>query len=180
MASPNVFKQEIDRLAPHLWQAPRQLKRGELLTTPGSASPFTYYVAAGTLRVFVEQGDEELTIRFGYSGDFIAPLDAFLSSGPTSFYIQALKKSTVLPLHKNDFLHFRQQHPQINTLWLQALEQLVLQQLDREIDILTAAPQERYQRVWQRSPRLFQEIPHKYIASYLRMSPETLSRLKKS
>jgi hypothetical protein len=58
------------------------------------------------------------------------------------------------------------------------LEDLVLQQLEREKDLLINAPAERYERVLKRSPKLFQEVPNKYIANYLRMSPETLSRLK--
>ena len=65
-------------------------------------------------------------------------------------------------------------------LWTQILENLVIQQMEREIDILTNSPKERYLRVLKRSPQLFQEIPNKHIANYLRMSPETLSRLKKS
>ena len=60
------------------------------------------------------------------------------------------------------------------------MEQLILQQLEREKDILTSSPIERYKRVLKRSPQLFQEIPNKYIADYLRMTPETLSRIKKS
>ncbi len=51
---------------------------------------------------------------------------------------------------------------------------------EREIDLLTQSPQERIERIRKRSPQVFQEIPHKYIASYLRMSPETLSRLLNS
>ena len=65
-------------------------------------------------------------------------------------------------------------------LWKQILEAFVIQQMDRETDLLTKSPEERFKRVLNRSPQLFQEIPHKYIASYLRMSPETLSRIKKS
>lgn len=65
-------------------------------------------------------------------------------------------------------------------LWDSLLQNLILQQLEREKDLLIKSPKERYVRVLQRSPRLFQEIPNKYIATYLGMSPETLSRLKKS
>ena len=60
------------------------------------------------------------------------------------------------------------------------LESLFLDQFEREIDLLTASPEERYLRVLKRSPKVFQEVPHKYIAEYLRMTPETLSRIKKS
>jgi len=62
---------------------------------------------------------------------------------------------------------------------MKILENLVIQHLEREIDILTSSPIERYNRVLSRSPQLFQQIPLKHIANYLRMSAETLSRLKK-
>jgi hypothetical protein len=65
-------------------------------------------------------------------------------------------------------------------LWGKILENLAVQQLEREIDLLKNSPKERYERVLKRSPQLFQEIPNRHIANYLRMSPETLSRLKKS
>jgi CRP-like cAMP-binding protein len=60
------------------------------------------------------------------------------------------------------------------------LERLILQQLEREIDLLTTSPKERYNRILKRSPSLFQKISNKQIANYLRMTPETLSRLKKA
>ena len=65
-------------------------------------------------------------------------------------------------------------------LWSGILEDLVLQQIEREKDLLINSPKERYERVLKRSPQLFQEIPNKHIANYLRMSAETLSRLKNS
>jgi len=64
-------------------------------------------------------------------------------------------------------------------LWIKILQDLVVQQMQREIDILTNSPRERYERVFRRSPQLFKEVPNRHIANYLRMSPETFSRLKK-
>ncbi|HEU5148245.1 MAG TPA: Crp/Fnr family transcriptional regulator, partial [Chryseosolibacter sp.] len=60
------------------------------------------------------------------------------------------------------------------------LESLITQQIEREVDLLIHSPAERLKRVLERSPNLFQEIPLKYIASYLRMTPETLSRIRNS
>jgi CRP-like cAMP-binding protein len=64
--------------------------------------------------------------------------------------------------------------------WDLIRDQMVLQHIERERDLLTETAQERSDRVLRRSPRLFQEVPAKYIANYLRMSPETLSRLLRS
>ena len=64
--------------------------------------------------------------------------------------------------------------------YISLLENLVTQQIDREIDLLITSPVERLQRVSQRSPNLVREVPLKYIASYLRMKPETLSRIRNS
>ena len=68
--------------------------------------------------------------------------------------------------------------PQHLQLWNSILEDLNLQQFEREIDLLTQSPWERYHRLLKRSPQVFQQIPNKHIANYLRMTPETLSRIK--
>ena len=91
-----------------------------------------------------------------------------------------MKKTVVKVVSKSDFISFLKSDIENLELWDTLLQGLIIQQLEREIDILTSSPVERYKRVLKRSPQLFQEIPHKHIASYLRMTPETLSRIKKS
>jgi len=88
-----------------------------------------------------------------------------------------MRKSKVIRMNKNDFKEFVLANQEYTTLWRILLEELVLQQPEREVDLLNNSPAERYKRVYERSPQLFQEIPHKYIAAYLRMTPETFSRL---
>jgi CRP-like cAMP-binding protein len=124
-------------------------------------------------------GYEEQIIRFGYKENLIVALDSFLTGKPSNLFIQAIKKTVVRVITKLQFEKFLQKEGNRN-FWNRRLENLVLQQMEREIDILTNSPKERYERVLKRSPILFQEIPNRYIANYLRMSAETLSRLKKS
>ncbi len=155
------------------------LERNDYLKVSGSADTNVYYVESGSLRVFVLDDCEEQIIRFGYTGDLIASLDSFFSGKPSELYIQAIKKTVVWVIPKQEIDAFLQRDSN-RLLWANMLESLIIQQLEREIDILTTSPKERYLRVLKRSPRLFQEIPNRYIANYLRMSAETLSRLKKS
>jgi len=161
------------------WQT-RELKRNEFLKTSGTIDTNIYFVEEGSVRIFIEDEHEERIIRFGYQGNIIVSLDSFLSGKPSEFYIQAIKASTVKVASKKDFYEFINSNSENLKLWNSILEDLVLQQIEREKDLLYSSPKIRYERVLKRSPKLFQEIPNKYIANYLRMSPETLSRLKKS
>lgn len=157
-----------------------RLERGAYLCREGEVNTDIYFIEEGSVQVYVMEQETEQIIRFGYKENIIVALDSFLSGKPTAFYMQAIKKCSISVLSKEQFQSFINADSAHLKLWSQLLEDLVLQQIAREIDILTSAPKERYERVLQRSPQLFQEIPHKYIANYLRMSPETLSRLKKS
>lgn len=153
------------------------LERNEFLKVKGTIDTNVYYVESGSLRIFVLDNDEEQIIRFGYQKNLVAALDSYLSGKPSDLYIQALKKTVVRVITKAQVEEFLKEEPN-QLLWVKILEGLVLQQMEREIDILTASPKERYNRVLKRSPQLFQQIPNKHIANYLRMTPETLSRLK--
>ena len=155
------------------------LGRNEFLKVKGSIDTNVYYVESGSLRVFVLDNYEEQTIRFGYKENLIVSLDSFLTGNPSDLFIQAIKKTVIKIVTKQQIDHFLKSEANRN-LWTKILETLVIQQMEREIDILTNSPKKRYERVLKRSPQLFQEIPNRHIANYLRMSAETLSRLKKS
>jgi CRP-like cAMP-binding protein len=155
------------------------IDRNEFLKVKGSIDTNLYYIESGSLRIFVLDDYEEQTIRFGYKENIIVSLDSFLTGKPSDLYIQAIKKTVVKVVTKEQIDEFLKEERNQN-LWAKILENLVVQQIEREIDILTKSPKERYERVLKRSPQLFQEIPNRHIANYLRMSAETLSRLKKS
>jgi CRP-like cAMP-binding protein len=154
--------------------------RGDYLLREGETEYHFYRVETGAVRIFRLTETEEQSIRFGYAGSLVTSISSFLTGTPSGFFIQALRKTTVLSVHKNRLDEYLAANPHAWGNYAGLLAATITGQLERETDLLTAAPAERLQRVLQRSPRLFQEIPLKYIASYLRMTPETLSRLRKS
>jgi len=156
------------------------VERNQFLKKGGSADTHIYFIESGSLRIFITDGEEERIVRFGYQNNIVVALDSFFTQKPSDFYIQAIKKTTVKIISKEKFMTFINSNPENLKIWLEILEDLVLQQIEREKDLLVQSPRERYERVLKRSPQLFQEIPNKHIANYLRMTPETLSRLKKS
>lgn len=162
-----------------LWDKKSILERNEYLQVAGSVDTTAYFVNSGSLRMFVVDEYEEHTIRFGYKGNIFVALDSFLTGNPSNYYIQAIKKSEIWAIEKHKLKNLIESSESLKNIWNNILEQIIVQQLEREQDLLTSSPLERYNRVLKRSPLLFQEIPNKYIASYLRMTPETFSRLKK-
>lgn len=162
------------------WEKEITLKRNDFLVTKGDKNTNLYLVKSGSLRVFIEDELEEHTIRFGYKNSLITALDCFLTDKPTSFYIQALKKCSLKVISKKKYHQFINSKGKYKEIWNKLLESFVHQQMEREVDLITYSPQKRFERVFKRSPQVFQEIPQKYIASYLRMTPETLSRILKT
>lgn len=156
------------------------IQKNEYLKVKGSIDTNIYFVESGSLRILVIDDYKEQIIRFGYENDLIVSLDSFFTEKPSDLYIQAIKKTVLKVIPKKKFVEYINLNETNKQIWTKILEDLILQHIEREIDILTSSPKLRFERVLERSPKLFQEIPNKHIANYLRMSPETLSRLKKS
>jgi CRP/FNR family transcriptional regulator, anaerobic regulatory protein len=154
--------------------------KGDLLIREGETERHVYLVQSGLVRVFLLTELEEQTIRFGYKGSVINSLASFLTTTPSSFYIEAIRKTVVRVITKDVFRSIVHADADSLNNYNRMLELLLVQQIDREIDLLTVSPTERLNRVLKRSPDLFQEVPLKYIANYLRMTPETLSRIRNS
>ena len=156
------------------------ISKGELLLNEGQVEQNLYFVEAGAVRIFYLSEFEELSIRFGYKSSFITSLSSFIKGTPSESYISGIRKATLKVISKTSFLKFVNESNENQAQYIYLLETLITQQIDREIDLLITSPAERLNRVLQRSPNLFQQIPLKYIASYLRMKPETLSRIRNS
>jgi CRP-like cAMP-binding protein len=154
--------------------------KGEFILKEGEIEKNLYYVESGAIRVFLLSEFEELTVRFGYKGSIINSLSSFMKKAPSEFYIDALRKTTIRIISKEQFYEIVNKDSESLKGYVDLLQLLVTQQIEREIDLLTVSPTERLKRVLERSPNVFQEVPLKYIASYLRMTPETLSRIRNS
>jgi CRP-like cAMP-binding protein len=153
------------------------LKRGQFLLRAGECEDYIYLVEEGALRAIYEDGTQVYTIRFGYAGSMINSMHSFFSGEPSALSIEALRATRVSKVHHEAFERFMEAEPWRKEAYLILLKQLAIQQHEREMDLLTQDPMERLKRVVERSPQVFQQVPAKYIASYLRMTPETLSRM---
>ena len=179
MAAEPAFADKL-RMSFDKTAATKVISRGQFLIKEGEIERNLYLVESGALRVFYLTEFDEVTIRFGYKGSMITSLSSFIKGTPSEFYIDAIRKTALKVISKKSLTNLVNESHENLKQYTALLESLITQQTEREIDLLITSPTERLSRVLQRSPNLFQEIPLKYIASYLRMTPETLSRIRNS
>src|SRR5690606_20992767 len=125
-----------------LFQSEKTIQRYEYLKIKDETDTNIYFIENGSVRIFIMDEDEERIIRFGYSGNIIVSLDSFLSGRSSDFYIQAIKNTSVKIASQKDFNEFMRSNPENMKLWINILEDLVLQQIEREKDLLINSPRE--------------------------------------
>jgi len=158
----------------------KTFKRNGFLKIADTTNTNIYFIVSGSVKVSFFNGEEEHIMYFGYKDSIITALDSFSIQQKSQLEIKALKNTETYFLSKDEFHAFLNSNAKYLKLWNNVLEEIILYQFERQQNLLLPSPEERYKYALHKSPELFQEIPHKYIATYLRMSPETLSRLKKS
>lgn len=160
------------------WTISKNLSKDEFLIRDGQTENHLFYVVKGTLRIFYPYKEDEICVGFGYDNTLICSYPSFVRNLPSKYYIQALSDTELLAIRKEDFYQLFDAVPKIERCWRIMLEEALADVLERDTEMKTSAPKERYEHMLQRSPHVFQYIPKKHIASYLNMRPETMSRLK--
>jgi CRP-like cAMP-binding protein len=161
-----------------LWKRRVVLGRGDFLIRAGQVEHNLYFVASGVLRIYYPSQQEEICVGFGYANNLVCSFPSFVDNRPSDYCLQALKKCALLAITRADFTAFVERNAAFARFWRTELERVLVGRIEREIDLLLPEPERRLARLLARSPHIFQLVPKKYIASYLRMTPETLSRLR--
>jgi CRP/FNR family transcriptional regulator, anaerobic regulatory protein len=161
------------------WTISKSLKRNEISTLSGKETNL-YFIKKGAVKIFTEIEDRQVILEFGYKGLCIFNLPSFFSEKPSGYFFEAIRNTEFTGINKENFFCFIEKNQIVANYWRKSIERMLLNFVEREVDILTHSPKIRYQRLLARKPELFQNIPKKYIANYLGLSPETLSRLSNS
>jgi CRP-like cAMP-binding protein len=175
---PSLSPSEVDNFVGR-WTKQRHLRRGEFLMRPGEVEQHLYFVRHGLLRIFYPTAtSEEICVGFSYANSLVCSFPSFVMGQPSEYALQALRQTELLAISRVAFLDFLGSSPAFAAFWRVELEKALIGRMEHEIDLLLPEPADRLARLRKRSPHVFQLVPKKYLASYLRMTPETMSRLR--
>lgn len=158
----------------------RQLKRKEFLMRQGGQCTSIYFVNEGSLRCYyLGEDSKESSIMFAFPGWWITDMRCFIQELPSDTYIQALEKTEVAEITKSDYDQLFVEIPAFDRLFRILMQNAYIREQTRVFDHMTCSAKERYKRFVSKYPRIEQLISQKHIASYLGITPEFLSYLKR-
>lgn len=154
------------------------LRKHEHFVQQGTVSQEIGFVEKGTMRLYIETPDKEICKDFLFENSVACSYDGFFFGQASRVGIQALQETQLLVLRKEDFHELYAGCPAWQRFWnLLVVEQLMKTDY-RETSLLKDPPDVRFRNILEEHPLLFSRIPLQYIASYLGMTRETLSRYR--
>lgn len=157
---------------------PMKFSKNEVILKEGEVCRNIYWVVKGLVRQYYYKNNKELTEYMATENNIVMCIESLFREEPTHLQIMALEPTLLYAMPKAELEAVAMRSVNIQILYRKILEEsLILSQ--KHADMLRfESAQDRYQKLVKRSPQLVLRAPLVYIASYLQMTPETLSRVR--
>jgi CRP-like cAMP-binding protein len=158
---------------------PGNMKRKEFLLKQGQVARDLAFVVDGCLRAFaLDDNGFEHILQFAPTGWWISDMSSVISRRESLLNVDSIKPSQVLLLSREDQLTLFDEVPRLERYFRVLTENGLVSSRMRLIENLSLTARQRYQRFCQTYPNLINEIPQKYIASFIGVTPEFLSKIR--
>jgi CRP-like cAMP-binding protein len=171
-------KTEFNQLSAYLIE--KKIKKGEIILNAGSICNHSFFVEEGLLRSYSidEQGKEHI-IQFAPENWMISDRSSLLFQEPSEFYIDAVENTTLIMFEEEFVNKASEVSSKFRTFNQKALNNHIRHQQKRINQLLSATAEERYLNFIELYPNVTLRVPQWMIASYLGITPESLSRVRK-
>ncbi|MEQ8927262.1 MAG: Crp/Fnr family transcriptional regulator [Fulvivirga sp.] len=157
----------------------KEFDKDEYVLKAGQVEKYFYFIYEGCHRLFGDKEGEEINVGFSYNNEFSGVYDSFLAQQPSETYLQSISKSVTLRITYDDLMAQFDKYKSVERWGREFNAAMLILMARRQVESRSYSAEEKYTRLMNQSPHIFQIVPLKYLASYLGMTPETLSRLRK-
>ena len=139
------------------------------------------FIESGIVRLFIPKDNPEKEITFGFSfeNQFVSAYDSFLTQSPSNYQLQALTETAMLSISYKDLQSVYKSTQIGNLIGRLTAEDLFLIKSKREQNLLNLNAEQRYLKLFKERPELLKSVPLKYISSYIGVTAQALSRIRK-
>lgn len=158
----------------------KKVRKRQYMLNEGEVCKYNLFVAKGLLRAFgVEENGYEQVVQFAVEGWWISDLNSFFSGDVAVYNIEALEDCELLLLTRQSMDEMLEKLPKMERYFRLLMQNHIVALRQRIIASQRHSAEERYIRLIEGFPTILVRVPQQYIASYLGMTPETLSRVRK-
>lgn len=158
----------------------RRVKKRQFILQEGQICKHNTYVLEGCFKMYlVDHSGKEHNLQFAIENWWIGDIGSFHSGKPSTLNIEALENSVVFQVTKEDQLKLFIDYPKFNRIFRVLTENAMVSLQRRVLQNISSTAEERYLDFLERYPRLFNRISNVQIASYLGVTPEFLSTIRK-
>lgn len=157
----------------------KTLKKKEFLLQDDSVCNFIAFISEGSIRHFHVKNGDEKTCDISFSTMWVTDFQSFTHNNISIMNLQAMEDTTVFLIRKHDLYKLYQECPIYEKFGRLMAENVAQRATEIAMSLSSEKPEERFQNLLKKQPDLFQRIPQKYIANFLGISPESLSRIQK-
>jgi len=158
---------------------PQKLDKGQILLKEGQVCRYIYFIETGLLRTYYIKNGKEINLNFAFEDSFVTNLKSFLSERPSAYCISASEDTTVWKFSRIQLLDLYRQSGELESFGRKLMERLLIRQEDHSNLFKLYNPAERYHYIAKYSPQLLQRVSLSQLASYLGISRETISRIRR-
>lgn len=177
------FEQQV-RLENEAWDdlqkiiSLKHLKRKEHFLRQGEVCKHLGFIVKGYVRLYFLKEGEEITKDFNFENSFCGSYASFSLRQPSRFNVVAMENVKLYAIGREDLFRLFDKYSSLQKLGRLSMEHMFIRKEMREASFLLDTAEQRYQDLLYQHPQIQQRVPLKYLASYLGMSAETLSRIR--